>query len=120
MQYALLIFQDEIELHAMPKSDQRQIMDEWLAFNADLEESDQLRGSTPLQLSSTAKTVSVRGGQVLTTDGPYAETKEQFGGLYLIEADSIEEAIKIGARMPAARDGYIEVRPVWDLSDFGQ
>ena len=85
MQYALLIFQDEVELRAMPKSDQQQIMDEWLAFNADLEEADQLRGSTPLQLSSTAKTVSVRGGQVLTTDGPYAETKEQFGGLYLVE-----------------------------------
>jgi hypothetical protein len=71
-----------------------------------------MRGGNALQRTSTATTVRVRDGKTLTTDGPFAETKEQLGGYYLIEAENLDEAIKIAARVPSAVMGSIEVRPI--------
>ena len=85
---------------------------EYQAFTDDIRRSGQLAGANRLQPPDTAVTVRVRNGKVSTTDGPYAETKEQLGGYYLIEAADLNEAIRIAARIPGAQVGCVEVRPV--------
>lgn len=112
MDYLLLIYENE---NARPATVDPKIMAEYQAFNDLLRRQGKLKGGEALQKTTTAKTVRVRNDQTLTTDGPFAETKEQLGGFYFIEADSIEEAMKLAARIPAARDGCVEVRPVWQI-----
>src|SRR5215470_15567989 len=107
--------------HAIPITDLRERagfatnydqgeMDEYVAFGKKHETS--IQGGNALQPTSTAATVRVRDGKMLTTDGPFAETKEQLGGYYLIEAKDLDAAIGIAARIPGARFGSIEVRPI--------
>jgi len=112
MKYLCLIYDEEKKLHSMTKSEMDGLMGEYFAFTKAIQESGHLLGGNDLQPVQNATTVRVRGGRVSTTDGPFAETKEQLGGYYLIEAGDLNEAIQIAARIPSARIGSIEVRPI--------
>ena len=113
MRYLLLIAEEEA---ATPPTDAdwAAMMDEYRAYTAWLQERGWYGGGEALQPVSTATTVSVRDGQRIVTDGPFAETKEQLGGYFLLEAPSLDDAIEAAARIPGARTGRIEVRPIAD------
>src|SRR5215467_7494507 len=104
MKYLCLIYQDESIRQKLPKAEFEKIHGEYLAFTDDLKKSGRLLGNHGLQPT-----------QATTTDGPFAETKEQLGGYYLIEARDLNDAIQVAAKIPSARFGSIEVRPVWNL-----
>lgn len=109
MKYAMLIHVKPGYFESMAEDEQKAISAEYMA----LAEDQRARGGAQLQGIETATTVRVRDGQTLTTDGPYAETKEVFAGFYVFEAENLDQAIELAARIPAARlDGAIEVRPV--------
>jgi hypothetical protein len=112
MQYLLLIYDNEKIWADMPKDESDKMFGEYMQFTADLKQSGKHVAGDALQPVSTATTVRVRNGKTQTTDGPFAETKEQLGGYYLIEAKDLDEAVKIAAKIPSARIGSIEVRPV--------
>jgi len=112
MKYLCLIYDDETTLYALPKHDMERLIKDHLAFDRDLAQSGYLLGTNALERVSAATTVRVRQGKVWATDGPFAETKEQLGGYYLIEARDLNEAIQVAARIPSARRGSVEVRPV--------
>jgi hypothetical protein len=116
MQYLLLIYGPEPDMTA---EDQYAELDEYNAFTTSIRENGAFRAGEALHPSSTATTVRVRDGQTLTTDGPFAETKEVLGGFYLVEAADLDEAIGYAARIPGARSGSIEVRPIVDFSTMG-
>lgn len=105
MKYLCLVYLDEKRLAEVPDS-------ECVAYNATLRTDGRCLASEALQSAHTATTVRVRNGQVSITDGPFAETKEQLAGFYLVEARDLNEAIQIAAKIPPARVGCIEVRPV--------
>jgi hypothetical protein len=111
VQYAILIYSDEARdtFDSLPEADQQAIMGEYFA----LSESSAAVGGAQLQPGATATTVRVDNGNVLTTDGPYAETKELLGGFYLVEVEDIDAALEFAAKVPAARmGGLVEVRPL--------
>ena len=105
MQYLLLIHDD-------PGSYDDGLMEEYGAYSQALAASGALVGANQLQPADTATTVSVRDGETVVTDGPFIETKEALGGYYLVEADTLDEAIEWAAKIPSAKFGHIEVRPV--------
>ncbi len=115
MQYLLLIYSNEAEESAMKPASIGSIMAEYTEFTKSIVQSGQFKAADRLRPTSAATTVRVRNGQVATTDGPFAETREQLGGYYLVDAKNLDEAIAIAARIPSARYGSIEVRPVWAL-----
>ena len=100
----------------MAKADADAFMGEYVAFTNDIQATGQCVAGEALQPVSAATTVRIRSGQLATTDGPFAETKEQLGGFYLVEAKDLNEAIHVASRIPSARTGSIEVRPVMDFS----
>jgi hypothetical protein len=110
MQYLLLIYQNEN--NAMAEGDQKAMFKEYGDFTASIIQSGNMVAGDALEPTSTATTVRVREGKTLTTDGPFAETKEQLGGYYMVEAKDLDAAIKLAARIPGAKYGSIEVRPV--------
>jgi hypothetical protein len=112
VQYLLLIYNDEDEWATLSDEDRALIIDEYFALSDSLRASGSYVFGAPLQPTSTATSVRVREAQTLVTDGPFAETKEQLGGFYLVEANDADEAIAIAERIPAARYGTIEVRPL--------
>ena len=112
MQYLLLIYDPEKTWATMPEAERNQMFTEYMTFTNDIKTSGHYRAGDALQPTHTATTVRVRDGKMSTTDGPFAETREQLGGYYLVEAKDLDEAIKIGARIPGAKVGSIEVRPV--------
>ena len=112
MKYLCLIYEDESRFTQVPKAEMDQIMSEYRAFGESIRNSGNHVAGHQLQTTDTATTVRVRNGKVSTTDGPFAETKEQLGGFYLIEAKDLNEAVQIGSRIPSARFGSIEVRPL--------
>jgi hypothetical protein len=112
MQYLLLIYDNEKIWADMPKDESDKMFAEYMQFTADLKQSGKWIAGDALQPVSTATTVRVRNGKTQTTDGPFAETKEQLGGYYLIEAKDLDEATNIAAKIPSSRIGSIEVRPV--------
>jgi hypothetical protein len=112
VQYMLLIYDDESVWTEMPEEEQKQVMGEYFAYTEALRESGKYVAADALQPTGTAKTIQVRDGAPLTTDGPFAETKEQLGGYYLVDVDSEDEALDWAAKIPSARYGKIEVRPV--------
>jgi len=114
MRYMLLINSDESCYETMTEEDGAKLMADYGTFTSYLQKAGALVGSDRLQPSTTATTVRVRDGQTLTTDGPFAETKEQFGGYYTIEVKDLDEALTWAARVPSATYGSIEVRPVWE------
>jgi hypothetical protein len=115
MQYLLLIYNDEETWERMPDEERGKIVQEYAALTDDLRERGAYVGGNPLQPTTTATTVRVRDGEQLVTDGPFAETKEQLGGYFLVEAESIDEAIEYAGRIPGARHGSIEVRPIMEV-----
>ena len=113
MQYLLLIFDDERVWGEMSEDERNRLYAEYGTFTNELREAGALVTADQLQPSTTATIVRVRDGETLITDGPFAETKEYLGGFYLVECGSIDEAIELAAKIPAARNGgAIEVRPV--------
>ena len=112
MQYLLLIYDSEKARTTTPEAERQKMFAEYGAFTKDIKASGHFKAGDALQPTHTATTVRVRDGKISTMDGPFAETREQLGGYYLIEAKDLDEATKIAARIPGARTGSIEVRPV--------
>ena len=113
MQYLLMIYQNEAESSKMDAAARQKVTDEYGAFTQSIIQSGNFKAGDRLQPTTTATTVRVRDGKTLTTDGPFAETREQLGGYYLVEAKDIDAALAIAAKIPSARFGSIEVRPIW-------
>jgi hypothetical protein len=112
MQYLLMIYRSEAELSQMSPADRQKMTAEYGAFTQSIIQSGHFKAGDGLQPTTTATTVRVRDGKILTTDGPFAETREQLGGYYLIEAKDLDTALGIAARIPGAKGGSIEVRPI--------
>ena len=115
MKYLCLVYNEDTKLEAMPEDEFGPFSDAHVALDEELRASGHSILAEALQPAHTATTVRVRNGRLSTTDGPFAETKEQLGGIFLIEAADLDEAIRIAARIPSASIGSIEVREVWDL-----
>ena len=115
MKYMLLIYGDEQGWQEFTPEQQAAEMQAYEDYGKWLTEQGWMRGGDALQASPTATQVRVRDGKTVTTDGPFAETKEQLGGFYLVEAKDLDEAIEIAARIPDVRRGSIEVRPVMEM-----
>jgi hypothetical protein len=113
MQYMLLIY--DAEERQMSPEEQGKLFQEYMAFTQGIAKAGKFKAGDPLEPTSTATTVRVRDAKTLTTDGPFAETKEQLGGYYIVEADNLDEAVSIAARIPGARTGSIEVRPIMKM-----
>ena len=116
MKFLFMIFHDEKVLDDLPVGEMQALVDSALDYDDEIRRSGHYIVSDALQPASTARTIRVRGGKVSTTDGPFAETKEQLGGFFLIEAKDIDEACEVASRFPPARVGIIEVRPVRELT----
>jgi hypothetical protein len=112
MRFMFMIYHDEKELEALPEAERQGLVDGALEYMEELRQSGHYIVADALQRSRTARTIRVRRGKVSTTDGPFAETKEQLGGFFLIEAKDLYEACEIASRFPPARIGVVEVRPV--------
>jgi hypothetical protein len=115
MQYMLLIYGSEAEFQKAGKADVERTMAAYGAYTEALRNAGVLSGANRLQWSSAATTVRVADGKTKVLDGPYAETKEQLGGYYMIEVPDLDAALSWAARCPGAAHGAIEVRPVWDM-----
>ena len=115
MRYVLLIYNEERNWTTLSPEERGALGREYYACTERMMESGHHRAGEGLEATSTATTVRVRGGQLQATDGPFAETREQLGGFYLIEAPNLDEAIAIASRVPAARTGSVEIRPVMNV-----
>jgi hypothetical protein len=115
MQYALLICGDENAVAALSPEEASAGLAEYNAFGEEMAKRGVLQGGNRLRPTSDATTVRVRDGEVLTSDGPFAETKEQIGGYFLVDCKDLDEAIEVAAKIPGARTGTIEVRPIWEM-----
>jgi hypothetical protein len=117
MKYMLLLYNEENDAYASPEA-----MANWWRFEQELAESGLKRSGEALQPTATATTVSVRNGETIVTDGPFADTREQLGGYYILECSDLDEAIAWAARVPLSVTGHIEVRPVvvFDDAAIGQ
>ena len=115
MRYLLLIYGNEQAAMEATEEDMQAEMDAYNAFTKEVSDAGAMLGGEALQPSSTATTVRVRHGQTTSTDGPFAETKEQLGGYYMVNCDNLDEAIKWAAKIPGAKSGSIEIRPVWEF-----
>jgi hypothetical protein len=116
MKYLCLIYENERQWENTSPAEGEAIMNQYFTFTADIQKNGKYIAGEALQPTQTATTVRVRNGKVSTTDGPFAETKEQLGGFYLIEAKDLNDAIQVAVKIPGARSGSIEVRPVVDFS----
>ena len=116
MRYLCLIYDDESKWGTMPKAEADAMMGEYFAFTDGIKKSGHHLGGEALQPTQVATTVRVRQGKISTTDGPFAETKEQLGGYYLINARDLNDAIQIASRIPSARTGSVEVRPIMEFN----
>jgi hypothetical protein len=115
MQYILLIYFNEAAAKSRPADETQKMHAEYLTFTAAIKQSGHLRAGEPLEGTSTATTVRVKEGKTIRTDGPFAETREQLGGFYIVEARDLDEAVGLAARIPGAKTGCIEVRPIMKL-----
>ena len=113
MQYLLMIYQNEAEYAKNDAATTQRMLGEYQAFTQSIIQSGNFKAGDRLQPTATATTVRVRDGKTLTTDGPFAETREQLAGYYMVDAKDLDSAIAIAARIPSARIGSIEVRPIW-------
>jgi len=113
MQYLLAIYSDERAAESMPREQMTEIVSAYMAYTQALRDAKVLVGSNRLRPTSAATTVRVVDGRTQVLDGPFAETKEQLGGYYLIEVPDLDAALSWAARCPAARYGTVEVRPIW-------
>lgn len=115
MKYLCLIYVEEKTLNSLAKSERQSLSDESIAYCDKLQKVGQLLAASPLHPVETATTVRVRDGKASTTDGPFAETKEQLGGFLMIDVPDLNDAIRIASHFPAARIGSVEVRPMKEL-----
>ena len=115
MRYLCMIYFDEKRLDALPPSDYDTLTEEALAYDEELRRNGHFVAAQALQPVDSATTLRPRNGKMSTTDGPFAETKEQLGGFILIEAADLNEALRLASRIPPARLGCVEVRPVKEL-----
>ena len=115
MKYMLLIYGDE---NVLNDAEREECYEESTQLAHDLKSNGQFLGTNPLQSVSTATSVQIRGGKRVVTDGPFAETREQLGGYFLVEAGGLDEAIEIASRIPGARWGTVEVRPVMEIPNL--
>lgn len=115
MQYMILIYGSEAGYATMPPAVRDQAMGAFIAYTQELAQSGAMRAAGQLQPTATATTVRVQNGKVHTTDGPFAETKEQLGGYYIVDVPSLDEAVQWAAKCPAAMGGSVEIRPLVPL-----
>ena len=115
MQYILLIYENEASQGTRSADEMQKLYTEYMAFTGAIKQSGHLRAGEPLEKTSTATTVRVKDGKTLRTDGPFAETREQLGGFYIVEAKDLDEAVSLAARIPGAKTGCIEVRPIMKM-----
>ncbi|MEO8971397.1 MAG: YciI family protein [Ktedonobacteraceae bacterium] len=115
MRYILLIYGNENPNPALTEEEMNAEMNAYNAFTQEISERGVLLSGDALQSTATATTVRVRDSKVLTTDGPFAETKEQLGGFYMVQCNNLDEAIEWAAKIPGAQRGSIEIRPVMEF-----
>src|SRR3954451_13810159 len=115
MRYALLICTDETAMEAMSPEEAQASTATYMAFGEEMTKRGVLTGGERLRPTTDATSVQVRDGEVLTTDGPFAETKEQIVGFYLVDAKDLDEAVEIASKVPGAAHGTVEVRPIWEM-----
>lgn len=116
MKYMLLIYDDEQVWSKLSGTERQQIMGEYRQFSQQIRSGGQYVAGSQLQPTSTATSVRLRNGKALLTDGPFAETREQLGGYYLVDAKDLDEALAIATRIPSARMGTVEVRPLVEVT----
>lgn len=112
MQYLLLIYENEKAAAGLSEAEQGRIFQEYMDYTNRIRKNGNYVAGEALQPVSTATTVRVKNGKTLTTDGPFAETREQLGGFYVVEAKDLDEAVALAAAIPASRTGSVEVRPI--------
>ena len=115
MRYLALIYHQEADKARMSGSDAGQLMNDYMGCGEEIRKAGVFRGGDALQPTTTATTVRVRNDEVLTTDGPFAETKEQLGGFCMLDCEDLDEALKYAAMIPDARNGSVEVRPILEF-----
>ena len=115
MRYLLLICNDETALEALSPEEDGTVMARYGAFSEEMGARGVLREGARLRRTTDATTVRVRDGEVLAADGPFAETKEQIGGYFVVDCADLDEAIEIAAKIPHATSGSVEVRPIWEM-----
>ena len=115
MRYMLMICTDETAVEALGEEEGNAVLAEYGAFYDEMGRRGVLEGGERLRNTSDATTVQVRDGEVLTADGPFAETKEQVGGYFVVNCKDLDEAIEVASKLPGARLGTIEVRPIWEM-----
>jgi hypothetical protein len=116
MKYLCLIYDPEAKLAQMSQKEGEKIMNDYFAFTEDIKRSGHYVAGEALHPVATATTIRMRNGRLATTDGPFAETKEQLGGFYLIEARDLNDAIQVASRIPSVHTGSVEIRPIVDFS----
>jgi hypothetical protein len=117
MRYMALIYTDRANAPAEGSPEQQKLMGEYYAYGDEVSKAGVFKSGDALLPTTTATTVRVRDGKTLTTDGPFAETKEQLGGFYIFDCKDLDEALKWAAKIPDARNGSVEVRPIWEFPD---
>jgi hypothetical protein len=115
MRYIMLICEDESAAQASSPAEGEAMMGQYMKFGEEMTKRGVLQTGERLRFTTDATTVQVRDGEVLTSDGPFAETKEQIGGFYIVDCKDLDEAIEIASKIPGARVGTIEVRPIWEM-----
>jgi hypothetical protein len=118
MKYALLIYAAEKDWATKSKDEQGAIYNEYWAYTGDLKKSGKMLSCEPLDPTSTATTIRVRNGKTVPTDGPFADTKEQLGGIYVVDVKDLNEAIAWASKIPDARTGSIEIRPLMNIPEM--
>ena len=115
MRYLLLICTDETNDQALSPDEEAALMAGYNAFGEEMGRRGVLLGGERLRPTTDATTVRVRDGQTITSDGPFAETKEQMGGYFMVDCKDLDEAIEVASKIPSAKRGTIEVRPIWEM-----
>jgi len=118
MKYALLIYAAEKDFAAMPSEEQGRVYNEYMACTIEFKKSGKMLSCAPLDPTSTATTIRVRNGKTIPTDGPFADTKEQLGGIYVVDVKDLDEAMAWATRIPDARTGSIEIRPLMNVPEM--
>jgi len=118
MKYALLIYAAEKDWAAKSKEEQGRVYNEYWAYTTELKKSGKMLSCEPLDPTSTATTVRVRNGTTIPTDGPFADTKEQLGGIYVVDVKDLNEAMAWAAKIPDAHTGSIEIRPLMNIPEM--
>jgi hypothetical protein len=115
MRYVLMICTDEAAELAQSPAESQATLTEYMAFSEEMARRGVLQGGERLRPTADATSVRVQAGETLTSDGPFAETKEQIGGFFLVDCKDLDEAIEVASKIPGAKRGVIEVRPIWEM-----